>query len=239
MIPFSSPGFDQLRLASAGHDSAAVCLDLRFEQRFKQHCDKLDFQLVFTSTHVLVVEENSQYVSFTFSSVVKFVSMSAGKQAKRDLEHKQGRYFREKGRFAQKGLSLKLATRAFPIFENVKKDSHKRVLTQIVYPCLPQAPHQPPEHCFYLFPSVSTRAKSVNRTTFLSPRLTCHNTLERLSVNICPQTFVKELLTTCLCVTLSHRCQTMCHWNTLFMKKKNQPHPLSSYCLSQNSAGLV
>ena len=129
-------------------------LDLRFEQRFKQHCDKLDFQLVFTSTHVLVVEENSQYVSFTFSSVVNFVSMSAGKQAKRDLEHKKGRYFRERGRFAQKGVSLKLATRAFPIFENVKKDSHKRVLTQIVYPCLPQAPHQPPEHCFYLFPSV-------------------------------------------------------------------------------------
>ena len=154
MIPFSSPGFDQLRLAWAGHDSAAVCLGLRFEQLFKQHCDKLDFQLVFTSTHVLVVEENSQYVSFTFSSVVKFVSMSAGKQAKGDLEHKQGRYFREKGRFAQNEVSLKLATRAFPIFENVKKDSHKWVLTQIVYPCLPQAPHQPPEHCFYLFPSV-------------------------------------------------------------------------------------
>ena len=103
---------------------------------------------------MLVVEENAQYVSFTFSSVVKFVSMSAGKQAKRDLEHKKGRYFREKGRFAQNEVSLKLATRAFPIFENVKKDSHKRVLTQIVYPCLPQAPHQPPEHCFYLFPSV-------------------------------------------------------------------------------------
>ena len=45
MIPFSSPGFDQLRLASAGHDSAAVWIwDLSTEQLFKQHCDKLDFQ---------------------------------------------------------------------------------------------------------------------------------------------------------------------------------------------------
>ena len=43
------------------------------------------------------------------------------------------------------------------------------------------------------------------------------------SVNICPQTFVKELLTTCLCVTLSHRCQTMCHWKTLFIKKRTNP----------------
>ena len=80
-----------------------------------------------------------------------------------------------------------------------------------------------PNIAFISFLQFSTRAKSVNRTTFLLPRLTCHNTLERLSVNICPQTFVKELLTTCLCVTLSHRCQTMCHWITPFIKKRTDP----------------